>query len=158
MEITTNPKRILGFVGRVTLVHVVSYFIAGAIFSSVFNYASMYSSPEMACFMRPLSSPLVTFGPLFQFIRGPIIALVLIPFRRVFLEKKWGWMLLWAVLFVLMQLAPQGVSPGTIEGWIYTMVPGSFGLKFLPEAIVYTGILSWIVFIWERRAERRSHK
>ena len=122
------------------------------------NYASMYSSPEMACFMRPLTSPLVTFGPIFQFIRGPIIALILIPFRRVFLEKKWGWMLLWAALFVLMQLAPQGVSPGTIEGWIYTKVPVSFGLKFLPESIVYTGILSWIVFIWERRAERRPHK
>ena len=37
MEISTNPKRILGFVGRVTLVHVVSYFIAGSIFSSIFN-------------------------------------------------------------------------------------------------------------------------
>jgi len=158
MGTLTNPKRIFGFVGRVTIVHVVSYFIAGAIFSTVFNYAAMYSKPEMACFMRPMSSPLVTFGPLFQFIRGPIIALALIPFRRVFLERKWGWVPLWGALFVLMQLAPQGVSPGSIEGWIYTKVPVSFGLKFLPESIIYTGILSWIVFLWERRAERKSQQ
>ena len=57
MGTPTNPKRILGFVGRVTIVHVVSYFIAGAIFSTFFNYAAMYSKPEMACFMQPMSSP-----------------------------------------------------------------------------------------------------
>ena len=84
----TNRKRILGFVGRVTIVHGVSYFIAGAIFYNVFNYAAKYSKPEMASFMRPMSSPFVTFGPLFPFIRGPIIALALIPFRRVFIERK----------------------------------------------------------------------
>jgi hypothetical protein len=156
MGISTSPKRLLGFVEKVTLVHMVSYFIAGSIFSTVFDYSAMHSAPEMSCFMRPFTSPIITFGPVFQFIRGPIILLALIPLRRVFLERKGGWAILWGILFILMQLAPQGVSPGTIEGWIYTKIPASFGLKFLPESIIYTGLLAWIVFIWERRAEKRS--
>ena len=138
MQSTTNFKSILSWIARITLLHFVTYFAFGAIFFNVLDYGTLYADPDVAIFMRSTTDPLVMAGPLFQFIRGPIIALALYPFRKVFMNTKRGWASLWGLLLALMVIAPAGAAPGTIEGLIYTKIPIWFHVISLPEVILQT--------------------
>lgn len=154
----TDLKQILSWTGRATVVHFVTYFIFGFIFFNVFGYATLYSSPDVAVFLRPTTDPLVSAGPLFQLIRGPIIGLALYPFRRVFLNEKHGWALLWGLMLGLMIFAPAGSAPGSIEGLIYTRIPLWFHAISLPETVLQTLAFSWLMVIWQRRTEEKTPK
>ena len=149
-------RSLLGFVGRVTVVHVVTYFVFGILAAFVVPGGhSMYSIPAMDIYFRPISSPYVMAGTLFQLIRGPIIAIGIYPFRQVFLQNKWGWLYLWGLFLTLAILVPAGAAPGSIEGYVYTKLPIWFHLAGLPEVILQTLAFSVLVFIWERRREKK---
>ena len=84
-------KGILGFVGRITVVHVVTYFVFGFFFAVVQNREALYAAQPVP-FMRPLTDILVVAGPLFQLIRGPVLALSIYPIREtLFSREKRGW-------------------------------------------------------------------
>ncbi len=148
-------RSFLGFTGRLTVVHVVTYFVFGIIFGLLMPGGHvMYSSPEMNVYFRPTSSPLVMAGTLFQLIRGPVIALGIYPFRRVFLDR-WGWLYLWGLFLTLSIRAPSGAAPGSIEGYVYTNLPLWFHLAYLPEIALQTLAFSVLVFIWERSRNKK---
>lgn len=153
MTPTTNPKYILKWIGQVTLVHFTTYIIFGIIFFNLLGYATIYASSEIATYMRSTTDPLVMASPLFQLIRGPIIALALYPFRKIFTDTKQGWALLWGLLLALMIIAPAGAAPGSIEGIIYTKVPLWFHVISLPEVILQTLVFSWLVITWQKRTK-----
>ncbi|MBS7632232.1 hypothetical protein KEJ15_01225 [Candidatus Bathyarchaeota archaeon] len=153
MTPTTNLKYILGWIGRVTLVHFITYIVFGIIFFNLLGYATIYASSELAAYMRSTTDPLVMAGPLFQLIRGPIIALALYPFRKIFTDTKQGWALLWGLLLALMIIAPAGAAPGSIEGLIYTKVPLWFHVISLPEVVLQTLVLSWLVITWQKHTK-----
>ena len=94
-------------------------------------------------------------GPLFQLIRGPIIGLALFPFRKVFLNEKQGWMLLWGLMLALMIFAPAG-APGSIEGLVYTRMPLWFHAISLPETILQTLTFSLLLIAWQKRTEKKT--
>ena len=155
MENTTF-KSLLGFVGRVTVVHIVTYFVFGILAAFVVPGGhTIYAIPEMDVYFRPISSPHVMAGTLFQLLRGPIIAIGIYPFRQVFIQDKWGWLYLWGLFLSLSVLAPAGAAPGSIEGYVYTKLPVWFHLTYLPEIMLQTLAFSVLVFIWERRREKK---
>ena len=156
MEQTRILKPILGFLTRFTLVHFVTYWIFGLLFFTLLGYSALYARPEIAVFMRPTTSIWVYAGPLFQLIRGPIMALAIFPFRKVFLHKERGWMLLWGLFIALAILSPAGPIPGSIEGIVYTVLPLQFHLIGLPEALLQTLALSFLFCFWERRPEEKK--
>ena len=156
MEQTRILKPILGFLTRFTLVHFVTYWIFGLLFFTLLGYSALYARPEIAVFMRPTTSIWVYAGPLFQLIRGPIMALAIFPFRKVFLHKERGWMLLWGLFIALAILSPAGPTPGSIEGIVYTVLPLQFHLIGLPEALLQTLALSFLFCFWERRPEEKK--
>ncbi len=152
----TMFKSLFGFIGRVTVVHVVTYFVFGILAAFVVPVGhTIYAIPEMDIYFRPMSSPYVMAGTLFQLIRGPIIALGIYPFRQVFLQNKWGWLYLWGLFLTLAILAPAGAAPGSIEGYVYTKLPVWFHLAYLPDITLQTLAFSGLVFIWERRREKK---
>jgi len=151
-----NFSPILSWIGRVTVVHFVTYLVFGIIFFNFFGYATLYASSDVAVYMRPTTDPLVMVSSFFQLIRGPIIALALYPFRKVFMGAKRGWVLLWGLLLALMVIAPAGAAPGSIEGLIYTKVPLWFHLISLPEVILQTLVFSWLLIVWQRRVEKQT--
>lgn len=153
MTSTANSKYILGWIEHVTLVHFITYLVFGIIFFNLLGYATLYESPEVAAYMHSTTDPLVMAGPLFQLIRGPIIALALYPFRKIFTDTKQGWVLLWGLLLALMIIAPAGAAPGSIEGLIYTKVPLWFHVISLPEVILQTLVFSWLLITWQKRTE-----
>ena len=149
-------RSLLGFIGRVTVVHVVTYFVFGILAAfAVPGGHMMYSIPEMDIYFRPISSPHVMAGTLFQLMRGPIIAIGIYPFRQVFIQDKWGWLYLWGLFLTLSVLAPAGAAPGSIEGYVYTKLPVWFHLTYLPDIMLQTLAFSVLVFIWERRREKK---
>lgn len=148
-----------GFWGRVVVAQVVTYFFMGvlALVTGVHIYAHYGANPDplFTALQRPMESPWVMAGPLFQVLRAAIFALALYPFRSVFLEGKWGVIKLWGLFLALAILAPAGEAPGSIEGVVYTNLPALFHLIYLPEIVIQTLAFSWLLVAWEHHKDKK---
>lgn len=147
-------KELKTFLWRVISLHTIAYFIAG-IFALVFlNYTQQFNTGILAVLMKPMDSPWVAAGPGLQLIRGFILALVLYPFKNIFLATKRGWLKLGILIMGLSFFLTIGPISGSFEGIIYT----NFGLQThllgIPEAILYTFIFSSLLFLWYRKPKK----
>ncbi len=133
---------------RVTACHLVTYFIAGALAYTLFDYRGLFESAALACFMKPVTSRWVAAGPALQVIRGLILAAALYPFRRVFLGEPRGWLKLWGLLVGLSVLSTAGPAPGSVEGFIYTQLPWAAHLRGLPEVVLQNLGLAVLLIAW----------
>ena len=138
------------FFWRVSACHIVTYMIAGMLAYTIFDYKTLFETGTLASFMRPISSPWVAAGPALQIFRGLIFAIVLYPFRHVFLEEKRGWLKLWGLFVGLAILSTAGPTPGSVEGLLYTKVPLLGHLRGLPEVVLQTLALSVLLTAWYR--------
>ncbi len=143
-------KKMWSFVGRFSLVHVLTYVAAGILFMNLQNYADAFTELEGGEHFRSLDSPVVRAAPILQIIRGVIIALVLYPFYNIFIKNKTGWLKLFAVLWGLTFLGAVEPIPGSIEGFIYTDLTFKEHLIGVPEVTVQMLLFSWIFLKWER--------
>jgi hypothetical protein len=150
MSTEKKAKPILAFVLQITILHFVTYFLFGAVAAVVLNYPYWYSVPPLSFYMKPTDSVWVAAGPLFQFIRGPIMGLALYPFRRIFVEAKNGWLYLWGIFLGIGILSTFGPAPGSIEGLVFTTFPAVLQIAFLPEVILQSLALSVLLFLWQR--------
>ena len=154
---TTNS--FWGFFGRVIVAQVLTYFFMGVLSVGVgihiYAYYGANPDPLFTALQRPIDSPLVTAGPLFQILRAAIIALALYPFRSIFLERKWGVIYLWGLFLALAIFAPAGEAPGSIEGVVYTNLPPLFHLIYLPEIVIQTLAFSWLLVTWEHNKDKK---
>ena len=139
---------------RVTACHMVTYFVAGLLAYTLLDYATAFQSEHMACWMRPTTSKWVALGPGLQWIRGFIFALVLYPFRHVFLEGGRGWLKLWGLLLGLGILSTYGPAPGSVEGLLYTTIPPLQQVKGLSEVVGQSLAFSILLVAWYRRPHR----
>lgn len=130
------------------LVHTVTYFAAGLISSTVFDYAARYADPLLGNFMRPISHPMVAAGPMLQVFRGLLFGLVFYLLREVYFGGKRGWLTTFAVLVIVGIISPFGPSPSSIEGLIYSNVPLNFHFIGLPEVIIQSFLLAYITHYW----------
>lgn len=135
---------------RVTACHVVTYFLAGIVAYSLFNYRALFQAEALATYMRPVDSKWVAAGPALQVIRGLVIAIVLYPFRKVIFGTPQGWLKLSGLLVGLSVLSPSGAAPGSLEGLVYTTVTWPVQLKGLPEVIVQNFAFAALLVAWYR--------
>ena len=143
-----------GFALRMTLCHMVTYWIFGMAAFLLLDYKSLFESEGYALLMRPISSKWIAAGPLLQVIRGLIFALVLFPFRAVILQAPWGWLKMWGLLLGLAILSTAGPAPGSVEGFIYTTIPPLRQLMGLPEVVLQTLALSATLTGWYRKPHK----
>lgn len=136
-------------------VHTVTYFLMGLLAVRFLDYAARFARPEMACWMRPVSDPLIMAGPLFQPIRGVIFALVFYPLRKSLFGRRDGWLIMWWMLVGLGILSTFGPPPGSIEGLIYTRIPIPDQLVGLLEVVPQSLLLSAILFYWINHPGKR---
>jgi hypothetical protein len=159
MTPTETADSFWGFGGRVIVAQLVTYFLMGvlAVGAGVHVYAYYDANPDplFTALQRPLESPLVMAGPLFQILRAAIFALALYPFRSVFLERKWGVIYLWGLFLALAVFAPAGEAPGSIEGLVYTNLSGVFHALYLPEIVIQTLAFSWLLVTWEHHKGKK---
>jgi len=149
-------KTFIGFAGRIIVIQVITYWLIGFILFATGIHTMVffqnYRDPIVALYMqvlRPNDSLIIQAGSLFPPIRGLIFALVLFPFRRIFIEAKYGWVYLWCLFLVLAQFSTIGPGDGSLEGAIYTQLPAVYHLIVLPEGVIQTLLFSLLVVTWE---------
>jgi hypothetical protein len=135
------------------IVHTLTYTLTGILAYSLFNYSEAFVAPELACWMRQTSDPLVMAGPLFQPIRGLIFALAFFPIREILFGKKKGWLIIWWLLVALGIFSTFGPAPGSIEGMVYTIVPISITTYL--EIVIQALLLSLLLFYWINNPDKK---
>ncbi len=145
---------IITFMWRITYSHVIAYFIAGIFALYVLNYKELFATEEMSLLMRPVTHPLVALGPFLQVFRGILLSLCLLPIRKFILGEKHGFAILGILVLGLSLISTIGATPGSFEGYIYTIIPPVNQIVGYAEAILYillfTGIL-WVSYTYEKK-------
>ena len=149
-------SRFIGFVGRFTLLHVLTYALFGLLFMNISNYAEAFSQPPLNQLMRPVDDPRIVWGVPMQLLRGALLGAAFFPFRAGMLDGRWGWVKLWALLWVWTGIASVSPGPGTLEGWIYSTIGFGDPRIGLPEITTQMLTFSWLLWLWERRRARRT--
>lgn len=119
----TKPTTLFELTAKTIVMHTLTYFLMGILAATLLNYGERFACPEMVCWMRLTTDPLVMAGVLFQPLRGLVFALVFFPLRQQLFDKRTGWLLLWWLLVGLGILATFGPAPGSIEELVYTVIP-----------------------------------
>jgi hypothetical protein len=117
--------------------HTIAYFLAGLFALVVLNYRELFATEIMSTLMRSLDDPVVPLGLSLQIFRGIIIALVILPLRKVFFEEKYGLLKLGLIITGLSLLSTIGPTPGSFEGYLFTKIPYTYQIWGYPEAIIY---------------------
>jgi hypothetical protein len=140
---------------KTIVVHTVTYFIMGGVSFFLFDYSAIFAGSAVDQWLRHSSDPLVMAGPLFQPVRGLLLGAVLFLLREPFFHRRRGWLSLWATLVVIGILSPYVGAPGSLEGLVYTTVPFSVQLTFLPEVLIQTLMFSALLFYWVNHPEQK---
>jgi hypothetical protein len=122
---------------QIIYAHTIAYFIAGIFAVVVVNYRELFATEIISSFMHPVNLPIVALGPLLQIFRGIIIALILLPLRKIFFEEKNGLLKLGLIIIGLSLLSTIGPTMGSFDGYIYTKIPYMYQILGYPEAIIY---------------------
>ncbi len=151
-------KAFLGFTLRVIIIHSLTYFLFGLIFSNVFRYGEVFKQEIIRDFMLPMDQHNVLLGPFMQPVRGLLFAIGLWPIRSLLIEKKHGWLILWGLLVTLGILSTPAAAPSSIEGVLYTKLPLWYHLMGLPEIALQTLVFSIWLLWWERQSMTSREK
>ena len=148
-------KEKLAFGTKVTVAHVLTYILCG--FAALFLFD--YQSSVEAIGMRPLDDPIVGLAPVFQIVRGALFALVLWLIRPAFMERKHGWLVVWAVIAIVGIFNTPAPSPDSIEGFIYlapTDAPLGISIGGTLEILAQTLLFSVAATWWVKRPARHA--
>lgn len=145
------------FIRRFTVLHVITYFVAGVLFYQLQNYQQSINEMEIFGMWRDLEDPVTammiflgsTFGQVF---RGAWLAFFLTPFQKLFQAKK-GWILLFTTMWGLTFLTATGIMP-----WFAETLAGERSVYELlvgfPEVTVQMLVFSMLLQQWELRKPR----
>ena len=151
-------KIFIQFALKVIVVHCMTYIVMGMIMSNVFNYRELFQREIIRDYMLPLDAH-TPFAILFQPVRGLLFAIALWPIRETLLEKKHSWLIVWVIFLVFGIFSTTAAAPGSIEGILYSKIPGWYHLIGLPEITLQTLLFSWLLIAWDKGqfAKRESH-
>jgi hypothetical protein len=74
-----------------------------------------------------------------------LLALILLPLRKTFLEEKHGYWKLGLLFLGLSLLSTIGPTPGSFDGYIFTTIPVLYQIHGYPEAILYISLFIGIL-------------
>lgn len=137
------------FLFRVTVLHVVTYFVVGIVAAVAIDYGSLFEQPVVRDYMRAFGSVALFIGPVVQILRGLLIATVLLPFRSA-LATRLGWLWLWLLLVGVGIVSTYAAAPSSIEGIVYTKLPLWYHAIGLPEMLVQTLLFSVLTAFYVR--------
>ena len=148
-------KEKLAFGAKVTAAHVLTYTLCGMLAMTLFDYQSTIESIGM----RGTDDIMVQLAPVFQIARGALFALALWLIRPAFMERRHGWLVVWAVVAIVGIFNTPATSPGSIEALIYLEPAGeplntSIGgtLEILTQTLLFSVAATW----WLKRPARHA--
>ncbi|HTL67570.1 MAG TPA: hypothetical protein VL200_07905 [Lacunisphaera sp.] len=139
----------LSIIAKAAVVHTVTYFIVGSLSYTLFNYPRLFAETALRHIMRPTTDPLVRLGLLFQPLRGAIFGLAFVILRPTFFADH-GWLTMWSLLILLSILSSFGPTTTSIEGIIFTKLPLRLHLVGLPEILIQSFLLCFVLNYWLR--------
>lgn len=151
----TKSITLFALIIKTAVMHTLTYFLMGILAATLLNYAERFARPEMVCWMRPTTDPIVMAGVLFQPLRGIVFALVFFPLQQQLFARQNGWLLLWWLLVGLGILSTFGPAPGSIEGLVYTVIPWTDQVIGWLEVVPQALLLSIGLWAWVRHSEKR---
>ncbi len=144
-----------GYLGRFTLLHIITYWAIGMAFYQLQGYEEALATMEVFELYRPLESFLMVAVVFFgQVVRGLILAVLLLPFHSIFMRKRHGWLLLFGLLWMVTGIGSVLFSPEllgslssgeALAGSIRELEIG------VPEITVQMLAFSWLFWKWEKR-------
>ena len=134
---------------RVAACHTVTYLVVGFAALHLMDYATKFSAE--CSNMVPTDEPIVALGVSLQVFRGLLFAVVLYPFRRVFLDERLGRLNLWGLFMGLAILGTAGPAPGSFEGMIFTRTPILDQIVGLWEVVLQTLFFCVLLVAWHRK-------
>lgn len=147
-----SEKPILQFTFKFAIVHTITYLIFGIVFMLLSNYFDVFAKdPAFSAVMKPADALSVRLAAPVQIIRGALLALAVYPFRSVILEKKYGWLKLFWLMYVLTSIGAVITGPGSIEGFLYTKFNYN-PLIGVPEITLQMLAFSWLFCRWQGRS------
>jgi hypothetical protein len=159
VQFSLNQKNLKGYIIRFTLVHLFTYWVVGGIFYELTGYNDALETMEIFNLWRPMESLntvlLVFFGQIF---RGTLLAVLLYPFYKIYIDKKSGWAQLYLLMIGLTILgSPLFLTEfidfnGSIAEFIKSLAVG------IPEIFSQMLMFSLIFFFWQRRSENKRMK
>ena len=87
----TDPQRLTlpGVLTRAAVVHTVTYFVAGVLAFTLFDYETALTEGPLDGFMRSPDDPMVMAGPLFQPVRGLLFGTVFYLLRDQYFGRQY---------------------------------------------------------------------
>ncbi|MBW6463106.1 MAG: hypothetical protein SCJ94_08715 [Bacillota bacterium] len=139
-----------GYFLRFTLLHVIIYILVGSLFYQIAGYEEALATMDEFSLWRDLESfGMVAAVFLGQIARGAIIAMFVAPFYIEFMNKRYGWLLLFGLLFGLKVLGAIIVVPTFPIMWADYIVG-------IPEITAQTFLFSLLFFAWEKRRIKKN--
>ncbi len=138
---------------KTAVVHTVTYGMVGGPAYMIFNYPRLFAETELRFIMRSTTDPRVKLGLLFQPVRGAIFGIAFVLLRQPLFSGSGGWLTMWLVLVLLCILSSFGPNTTSIEGMIFTKIPLRIHLVGLPEILVQSFLLSFVVYHWVKTPE-----
>lgn len=140
---------------KAMVVHTVTYFVAGILAFTFFDYATRFADPRLGGVLRPTDAPIVAAGPALQVVRGLLFGIVFYLLRIPLFTQRRGWLTMWIMLVVVGIFSTFGPAPGSIEGLIYTTMPVGLQMGGLIEVIFQALLLAVVLVYWVNHPEKR---
>lgn len=152
-----NHIPLLSLTLKTIVAHTLTYFLVGLVASTVFNYASDFSRPELSAYMKQIGDPLIALGPALQPIRGILFALAFYPLQEILFRRKNGWLVMWWLLVALGIFSTFAPASGSVEGAIYTTLPivDQFLSGGMLEVLTQSFLFSALLYYWVNHPEKR---
>lgn len=140
---------------KTIVAHTVTYFVAGILAFTLFDYTARFTDPRLGGFLRPTDAPIVAAGPALQVVRGLLFGVVFYLLRVPLFSRPRGWLTMWLMLVIVGIFSTFGPAPGSIEGLIYTTLPAGLQMGGLIEVVGQALLLSVVLFYWVHHPEKR---
>lgn len=151
-------KTMAPFILRFIILHVLTYAVFGIFFMLISGYFEYFDTdPLFSIVMKPSDSLSVRLAIPAQIFRGALLAGAIYPFRDGFIERPFGWLRLFFLLFILTAVGSVITGPGSIEGLLYTRF--SFNpLIGYPEIGIQMAVFSWLFCYWQKKEQIKSQR
>jgi hypothetical protein len=151
METLKKKDNLINYFWQITYAHALAYFIAGAFSMIIFNYEELWATELLSSFYRSIDEPIIALGgSILQIPRGVLIALFLLPIRKVFFNEKYGLLKLGLMVFGFSAISTIGAVWASYEGYIYFKLPLEIHLKGYPEIILYILLFIGLLYISQK--------
>jgi len=138
---------------KTVVCHSITYMIMGALAFNLLHYADFINNPNSG--MRPTTSLWVVLGVPLQVFRGVLFASVFYLFRERLFGRKNGWLFMAWMLIGIGILGTFAAPPGSLEGFIYTMMPIRLQLRGYLEIVPQALLLSVLLCYWVNQSGKK---